>query len=275
MAELSISRAWDEAKARIAADGRLFTIVAAATLLVPQALVTVLAPPAQLSGEEPGNIASLLTLLAALIGIIGQIALIHLALVPGASVGEALNRGVRRFLPVFVAAVLLGIALFLICIPLVLLFGGAADLERLQAGALPPSVALAVLLLVVISIFLGVKFLMTMPVGTAEPGGPIHILKRSWSLTNGHYWRLLGFMLLIVIAAVVIVLAVQAVVGTLIAAVFGDTKPLSAGALIYALVFGAMQALFGAVLSIMLARIYVQLSGRQSEAEASVPKTGA
>jgi hypothetical protein len=273
MAALSVSRAWDEAKARIAADGRLFTIVAAALLLLPQAIVAAVAPPQELSGIAPPGWANVLALIAGIFGIVGQIAIIRLAQVPATSVGEAISHGLKRLLPVLGAVILLCIAIFIVAVPLMLLFGGAGAIEAAERGAADPAILTAVLIILVLALLIAPKFLMMMPVATAERGGPLHIIKRSWSLSRGHYFRLLGFMLLILVAAVVIVIATQFVAGTVLLAIFDELTPLSLGALLFALLFGAAQAAFAAVISIILARIYLQLAGGDP-VEASVPKSG-
>lgn len=273
MAALSISRAWVDTKARIASDGRLFARVAAALLLLPQAVIVVLAPPAELSGVEPPSWVNLLALAAGLIGIIGQVAIIRLALVPATSVGEAISHGLKRFLPVLGAVLILMCAVFLALVPLMLMFGLLGALTGAESEAGAGSVAIAAILVLAAAIFIGARFLMLMPVATAEAGGPLHIIKRSWSLTSGSYMRLLGFMILIVIAAVVVVVAIQLVLGSLLSLVFGDIEPLSLGALAYALLFGAIQAGLAIIVSVMLARIYLQLSGDEA-LDVTVPKTG-
>lgn len=273
MAAFSISRAWDETKERIAADGRLFAIVAAALLLLPQAIVAVGAPPEELSGVRPTGWLNLLAFIAALFGIVGQIAIIRLAQVPATSVGEAISHGLKRFLPVVGAVLLLIVAVFIVAVPLMLLLGGLGALEAAETGAMSRSVVLAVFIIMLLALLVGPKFLLVMPVATAETGGPVHILKRSWSLSGGHYFRLLGFILLILVAAIVVVIATQFVGGSVLLAIFGELSPLSVGALIYALLFGAFQAAFGAVISIMLGRIYLQLAGADAF-DVTVPKTG-
>ena len=112
---------------------------------------------------------------------------------------------------------------------------------------------------------------MVMPVATAETSNPIEILRRSWAMTKGHYWRLLAFLIMILILAAVLLLTAEMFGGILARVAFGDVKPLSLGALIVALITGAAQAVFTILSSLMLARIYVQLSGRGI---ASVPKSG-
>lgn len=273
MAAFSISRAWDETKTAIAADGRLFAIVAAALLLVPQAFLAVIAPPEELSGVTPPGWANLLALVAALFGIVGQVAIIRLAQVSGSSVGEAISHGLKRLLPVVGAVILLVIAIFIAAVPLMLLLGGVAALQASGAGTLPASVLLAVFIILVLAVLIAPRFLMIMPVATAEAGGPLHILKRSWSLASGHYFRLLAFVLLILVAAVVILVVTQFVGGSVLVLAFGELRPLGAGALLYGLLFGAFQAAFGVVVTLMLARIYVQLSGREA-LDVTVPRTG-
>ena len=201
-----------------------------------------------------------------------QIAIIRLALVT-TSVGEAISHGVKRLLPVIGAVILLLIAVFIVAVPLMLLLGGLGALEAAETGTMPRSLGLAILIILVLALLIGPKFLMIMPVATAEAGGPLHILKRSWSLAGGHYFRLLGFIMLILVAAIVIVLVTQFVGGSILLAIFGELSPLSVGALLYALLFGAFQAGFGAVISIMLARIYVQLSSGE-QFDVTVPSTG-
>lgn len=273
MAALSISRAWDESKETLAADGRLMMIVAAALLLLPQALIATVTPPEQLSGVEVSGAAAILPLVAALIGMVGQIAIIRMALVHSSSVGEAISHGVKRFLPVFFAVLLLLIAMCIILIPVVMIFGASSELTTQAAENLSGTALLAAGLIVLLAILIAPLFLMIMPVATAEPGGPIHILKRSWSLGSSHYFRLLAFMLLILVTAFIIVMATEFIVGSALRIAFGDLEPLSFGALLYGLVLGALQAAFTVVMSVMLARMYVQLSGREG-IDVSVPKSG-
>ena len=98
------------------------------------------------------------------------------------------------------------------------------------------------------------------------------ILKRSWGLTAGHYWPLFGVELLLLIAAVVLLLSAQFVGGG-IAEAIGEIRPFSLSALILSAFMGVAQAVFTVLASVMLARIYVQLSGL-AHADVSVPSSG-
>jgi len=270
--KLSISRAWDESREIVAREGRLITSVALALIVLPGTIVGLVAPPMTLTGEEPPAWAGALGLLVGLITIAGQIAITRLALGPETSVRDAINHGARRLFPAFGAALLFAIIASLVLLPLFMVLVGTENLKSM-ATAPSPQVGMAVLLVLVLALLIGVKLQMIVPVATAEEGGPWRILKRSWQMTNGHYWRLLAFLMLCMVVLVVVVLFVgQMTVGVLIKGMFGDVDALSIGALIAALIGSAIQAVFAALLAIMLARIYAQLAG--GEAEASVPSSG-
>jgi membrane-anchored glycerophosphoryl diester phosphodiesterase (GDPDase) len=104
---------------------------------------------------------------------------------------------------------------------------------------------------------------MILPVATAEDGGPVHIFRRSWDLTAGHYWRLLGFLALVGLVAIVVLLTAQITGGLLAEAAFGEAKPLTVSALIVALITGVVQTALVVIVATMTARIYVQLAGRK------------
>src|SRR4051794_22463203 len=195
MTTLSISQAWDETKDVLARDGRLIGTVALAAVLLPEAIAGVVAPPPNLSGQQPPSWMPVLTIVIAVAGIVGQIAVTRLALGPATSVSEAIMHGIKRMLPAFAAILLFALPLVIILAIVLAVVGGPTALEAMRAGGTPdPKISSAILLFVVIALALWVRFQMLLPVATAEKGGPIHILRRSWALSAGHYWRLLGFL---------------------------------------------------------------------------------
>ncbi len=271
MSSLSISKAWDESKAIGARDGRLIAAVALALVLLPQAIFGVIVPPPAMSGEEAPSWATGLSLIVAVIGVVGQIAIIKLALGPATSVGESILHGFKRVLSAFSALCLFVLPLAVILVALMVAVGGPDAIESLAGGKPQPGVAGLILLFVAIVVLVSIRFQMVVPVAAAESANPIQILKRSWELTRGHYWRLLAFLLVALMFAVVLLLFAQIIGGILGRIAFGDTKPFTIGALAVALISAAAQAAFTCVVGVMLARIYVQLSGREG---AGVPKSG-
>jgi membrane-anchored glycerophosphoryl diester phosphodiesterase (GDPDase) len=130
--------------------------------------------------------------------------------------------------------------------------------------------ALALLLGFALFIFLSIRLALTPPVATQEAIGPLAIIRRSWDLTSGNWWRLFGFLVVFVIGAGILVLATIAIVGVLVKSIFGDFQPLTPGALILSLAEQIVIAGAYVVMMAMLSRLYVQATG----AEASVPSSG-
>lgn len=271
---LSISQAWDETKARIAADGRLLLTVALAFIAIPTAIAKFAFP-----GEGPTNLPRsaeevVVMLIVTLIGLVGQLALVRLAIGPSVSVGESITHAVRRTPSYVGAALLLLFALFLIAIPVGMVLTAMGMSFAPGAAPAPNGGALFVLLLfLIVMLVLGVRMLVTSPVASAEGPGPIGIIRRSWRLTAGHTWRLLGFICLFLLGAGILVAVVDIVVGIIVTAALGRPDPGSVSALVAGLVMALLSAAVTTLFIVMIARIYVQLAD-DSAAEASVPTSG-
>lgn len=269
---LSISHAWEETKSRIAADGRLFVTVALALLALPSAIGQFATAGTGMTRTPQSVGEAVLMIIVWLIGLVGQLALIRLAIGPSISVGEAIAHGGRRA-PAYVGAVILIlIGIMLVSIPFVLAL--AALGATFEPGAAPPpSAYLFMLLFIALLLFIAIRMMLASAVASAEQKGPIGIVKRSWELTGGHALRLFGFLLLFVIAVVVTVGAVSIATNLVIAFFFGPPEPMTVGTLIIALVESIASAVATTLFIVMLARIYVQLTGGAS-VEASVPRSG-
>ena len=272
MRELSISRAWEETRAVLAHDGRLIAAVALALVALPTAITALIDPNGMGGRSEPVwvDVAVLIVSIAALAG---QLALIRLALGPSITVGGAIGHGLRRTPTYLVSAILMVFALMVLAIP----FGAAlvALGVPLESKTMPMTsgVALVLILFVAAVLFIAVRMLMTAPVASAEAAGPVAIIRRSWTLTAGHWWKLFGFLILFFIAAVVTLLALSAVAGVVAGLLFGGIEPMSAGALLVALVQAVANAALTGLFAVMLARIYTHLAGA-GETQASVPSSG-
>lgn len=266
----SISRAWDETRELFRRDGGLFVAVALALIVLPEVVVGIIAPE---TGAKPTGTDQFLRLLAGLIALVGQLSLIRLALGPSTTVGDAIGHGARRFPPAFGAILLLVLAAAIITLPLALILGPlmGADIAHMKAQPTGPQATL-VLLLVLFILALSVRFTLLSPVASAEAAGPVAIIKRSWNLTRGHYWRLLGFVVLLLVAALALLITGSVIGGVLARLLSSGIDRFSLGALILALASGIAQGVFSVMASLMLARVYTQLAGR--EVEASVPSSG-
>jgi hypothetical protein len=265
MAKLSISKAWDESKRIIGENGSLLVTIALALFVLPGVISDVVSP-----GTPAGELPKLgywtaIGAIAFLISLVGQLAVIRLAVGSRQTVGEAIGHGARRA-PSYVAATIVWF------IPFMLIGWWLVQGLRGRPEEASPITALGLLLLVVVMLFVGVRMMMTAPVASSENIGPLAILRRSWDMTRGHWLRLFGFLVLIMVAMLVMIAAVGAVMGVLATAAFGALGPMTIGALLVSLISQLVGAAISVVFMVMLARIYVQLAGAGS-AHVSVPSS--
>ena len=267
MAKLSITAAWEEAAGFVKREGRLLFPLGFMLMALPVALLRLLIPI-----TEPGRVPApglwLLMLPIAVVGVLaGNLAVIDLALSAGKSVRDALGHALRRLPYAFAAYLLIGCGLMIVLVLLsmiaALLVPGGVEAAARPGGETDPAAVRASLLLLAlllpVALFVWVRMLVLLPVVTAENGGPIRMIRRSWSLTAGHFWKLLAFVLLLNILFLVATLAIVSVGGILIVLVAGDVRPGSFGAFLLILLLAALTTLIAPVVATLVARIYVQL----------------
>ena len=264
MSGFSISSAWEETKSVLERDGRLFASVALALIVLPAAIMGVLDPRVD-QGQQAPTWFNFMILVVSLISLAGQLALIRLALGPSVTVGGAISHGLKR-LPIYVLAlILLTIGVVLVTIPFVMAAVGLGMNLETGTEAQITGPFLWILLVYLIAIFaLMTRFLLAMPVASLERTGPLDMLKRSWSLTAGHWAKLFGFLIVALLGAAFVILAVALVVGSLTALLFDSSGPMTLAALIQGIAQSVVTGIFSVLFTLMLARIYVQLSGRDT-----------
>lgn len=266
MAKLSVSQAWDETRAVLAHDGKLIGAVALALIVLPGLVLSVFMPTTNPGKLPPPGPWMIVALVAVLVSLAGQIAIIRMAVGPHVSVGEAIAHGARR-LPACAGAFLLW------TVPLFLL-GGALFAAVGPDPQHPSPVAVFGLLAVsILGFFLFVRLILTLPVGSTEPSGPIAILRRAWDLSRGNWWRLFLFLFAFLFTTLVVLMVAEMVVGTIARLALGSVDPLSVGGLLVAIVGQLVSACLLVVMYVMLARMYLQRAGRD-QVEVSVPSSG-
>ena len=266
--KLSIGKAWEETSAFLGKEARLVAPVALATFALPSVLADWAYP-----GGTAGSGAGWLLLLVLIVVLIGQMTIVLLATGWHASIGEAMTKAARR-LPVLIGALL--IAFVPVLLVAVIGFGaslasaGITDPATLTPDMIArlPNIAWLLLFLTLFFIIAGVRLFPISAIAASEPIGSIRLLKRSWTLTKGSFWRLLVLVLLLGIVAVVLDSAVTVVVGSVAALAAGEPRAFNLSALLVALASGLVGALVSTVSAAMVGRIYAQLS-----AQPSVPPT--
>jgi hypothetical protein len=242
----SYSAVWEDMLGLLKANSTIIIALAGVFMLLPALLVAYLLPMPEtadisrmwmLMGEYfSANWHWLL--LESLVSMIGGIAILLLVLDRGGTtVGGAIAAAVALLPFYFIAALLagfiIGFGFVLLILPGLYLFGRLAPLG---------------------------------PVVVAERRrNPIDALQRTFAITKGNGWAVLGLVLLIGIAAVIAMFVVNMILGLIFILVAGQEL----GRLLTMIVEAATGAALGTLLILLYAAIYRALSGRGAAAAAS------
>jgi len=265
MSSLSIGKAWDEAKAALQANRKLIVPVGLGLVLLPAVVVSMVEPQVPPGQQPPAGPWMFIALAMVFVMIIGQMAIVLLVNGWHGSVGEAIGRATRR-MPTLLLALLTYLlpVIFVFSVILAIVSIGTGGSGEVDWANFSTAGWMALLICLLLLLYITVRLMPLTPVVAIEQIGPISALKRSYALTAGHFWRLLGFFLLLAIAFLIVAITVGAVVGALVTLVTGPPEPWTLSLLVIALAAGLVQAGFVMVYLGMLARIYSQLSAGQA-----------
>ena len=145
------------------------------------------------------------------------------------SPADAWHRFSPRFVPVLLATLLIGIiefvaivvVLLVFLIPFFLVVANAATARSLDSAGAGIGGALSIIFLMIVALiaiacFLTVKFAFTSSAVVLEGLGPVDAMKRSWSLSKGSFWRILGRIWLMGIVTPLITSVLGAIVGAIL-----------------------------------------------------------
>ena len=145
------------------------------------------------------------------------------------SPADAWHRFSPRFVPVLLATLLIGViefvaimlVLLVFMIPFFLVVVNAASARSYDSASASIGGAFAIIFLMIVALivvgcFLTVKFAFTSSAVVLEGLGPVDAIKRSWSLSKGSFWQILGRIWLIGIVTGLISTVLGAVVGAIL-----------------------------------------------------------
>lgn len=260
MTTMSIGKAWEESVAFIAREAALLFPVALLFVALPGLILQEMTPPqlqAWFAAPKADTIPAMppafgLALLLTIILIwFGSLALFALALRPGISVGEALRMSFAR-LPVLIGTALVAVG------AVVVLFIVAALVGIMFAFVSKPLAASVSLLLgfgaAGLVFFASIRLVLLNPVVIDGRLGVMDSLRRAWALTKGHFWRLFGFLIIVMLLSTIAGSAAQVIIGSMGALVAGPDGARLAGGL----AGGAVSSVVQVYMLVMLARLYRQ-----------------
>lgn len=260
MTKLDSNAAWKEASGQVSANRDVFLTLAGVFFVLPGLALSVIGgEPEIVSGMQPAQIRAALgaflagawwlIALSLILQITGMLALLTLMRDrTRPTVREAITGALNGLLPYLGAQLLFGLA-----------FGLIGGLAMALGGAVAPALGVVAFLLVVgLALFASIRLILIAPVIAVEGvRNPLTALQRSWALTRGQFWRIFGFLALVVILFVVVLGVVSLLVG-LVLAIFtsGETQRV-----LGALLSSAMTAVLVVYLTGIYSAIHRQLAG--------------
>lgn len=273
--KLDMGKAWTQTTALIGANKDTISAIAglffflptlAAALLLPEASTTIPVSGNGDSGDPQVAMQQAIDQISALYadnwpvllaisiaGFIGSLSLLALLTDKGRpTVGEALGQGIRS-IPTYIAAQLISALAAGVVVGLPL---------GLMAALAPPAVtATAGLALVVLVIYMFVKFALIAPVIAIDTErNPLAAMARSWRLTKGNSVRIFAFIVLLFAVILIIGALVQGILTLILSAIGGQVEAIGV-AVVSALVNTAITVIF----LVVIAAIHRQLSGSTPE----------
>ncbi|HET9509657.1 MAG TPA: hypothetical protein VFO80_00770 [Sphingomonas sp.] len=227
---------------------------------------------------------SLVSLVASLLSLWSQLAIIAAAIDPRRGPADATGTASRRLFPAIGVFLLLGIAASVLLIPAFVLLTlggldstalatGQVEMSRLAPGFVGFAVLYALIAMIVI-LFVGARLAPVTSVVVEERRGA-GAIAHAFRLTRGLTWRLVGVLLLYAIVTMVSVLAVQTVLGTILRLFDSGTGPITMTGVVTAIAAAAVSAVFTVLASVFCARLYVAIVGASGMPVAAAPASAA
>lgn len=270
----SYSAVWDDTMRLLRENGRLLAAVAGVFVFLPTVASAIFLKMPEPQSEDPARILAAMQvywlaalpwlILQGLVAMVGTLAMTRLVLARGTTVAGAIGFGVK-LLPFYILlTIVAALAAIVICVP-VLLVMGVVGVAVGPGPAMALVTGLAVIAMLVPLLYLAVRLIPSIPVMVAEGlRNPIAVLTRSFALTKGNGWALLGLFIVIIIVGAIVAGVATALIGIVFHLVAGQ----EVGTLLTAVVSSLLSAAFATLMVMLYAAIYRGLAPANSVATA-------
>ena len=237
--KFSYSAVWDDTVRLVREHGALLGAIAGVFIFLPSLLLSYLVAAPEAVSADPQEAFQISMdyyranvhwfLLVGIIAMWGSLAMLRLVFPRQATVAGAISAAIA-LLPFYllvsiISGFIIGIGLFLLILP---------------------------------GLYLAARLIVAAPVMVAEDRrNPLDVISRSFAVTKGRGWAILGLLVLIVIAAVVVMVVVNGMLGILFTLVAGQDL----GRLFSLIIGAAISAAFTVLLTVLYAAIYRALAG--------------
>jgi hypothetical protein len=257
---VNMGNIWDRTTEFLSDNMAALLPIALGTIALPAAVSTVVSGAIPPLSATTGLVVSLLMTLPALWG---QLAVIALAFDSDAGGASARGRATRSFAPALAAMLLVFVALAVLAVPIFLaLRAGGVDLAaanpdamRDLSGGVTGFVVLYGIALLVFIAIVGTRLVLMFP-AIVDRGGVVAALRRSFALTKGRFWKILGVWVLFVIVYAVAAAAVGSAFGLIFKLLAPGAGPFGVGAIVVALLLGIVRAIYTVLISAFSAKLY-------------------
>lgn len=266
----TIGDVWDSTTDVLAGRARVIVPLALGALLLP-AVVSAAVSGWMVRAGGGAIVAAIVTLVVALVGLWGRLAITAVALDPGTTAPVARSRAARGLLPLIGVLFVLAAAGIVLLLPLLFALRAAGfDYAAMRASgqfSLPVLTGASmwfarfyVVALVALALWVVARVkLLVAPIVLAERR-VIGAIGRAVALTRGMTWRLIGVVVLYYVVLWVCVLAVTAVAGLAFRLLLGADAKATVGFL--ATILGAaVGTTFDTIAQVFAARLYAALTG--------------
>ncbi len=260
---ISMGTVWDRTKAVIAGRLGILLSLALVFLFAPTVVQASVDAMAETHGQ-PGSGTAILSLMVSLLATVGTLAITAVATDPNVDRPRAAALGIQRLGPAIGIVLLLTLAALLIVMPGVLLIVAAGlDVTRAQLGqaqanlnlGMAAAAGLYFILFFALMFWVTARFVPLLAVIVNERRG-LGAIRRSFELTRGSTWKLIGVLILFGIVCLVAVVAATNVAGLITRLIVGPDHP-GLVALAVAIATAALTALFGIIQSVFSGQFYL------------------
>lgn len=260
---VNMGNVWDRATEFLSDNLAVVVPIAVLAIFLPSSLSASIAPIAKQSATA-NTVVGLLSLVLMLVTVWGQLAIMALATEPRAGRQPAVRAANHRILPMIGLSLLLLIGFLALLLPFPVVLGLAGyDLGAAMNGArveIPNGVGgfvlLYTLVLLPLVLFFAARLILVTPVVLRERRG-LGTFRRSFVLSRGITWKIIGVVILYCIVFGVAILAAQTVFGSILQLIAGGEGTISVATVLTSVLVSAVQTAFVALAAAFVAKLYL------------------
>ncbi|WP_217430728.1 hypothetical protein [Sphingomonas bacterium] len=254
---------WDRTTDVLSGRGRTLAGIAALAIFLPGVVRTAYSLYVGKDTPATALLGGLIAIIASLAAVWCQLTLIALSTDPATTEPQAGAVGRARLLPTIGVGLLIGIVFGLFLLPIfIALVGAGWSPEAMQAGQMPTLssgqagfIGLYGLLYAILALWVAARLALWTAVMVNERLG-IGAIRRSFALTRGITWRIIGVFVLYLVVLGISFSAARAVTGVVFGLILGIGAKATVGFLA-AVAGGAVAAAFSTVAAVFTAQLYV------------------